>query len=313
VNIFEKLIQRFILSDTLPIEARRINSIFVVAMFGLVADFIFRVILQEPSVRLFLAMGIIYLSIIGGMLIANKYNLFRAVTWFTTIVICDILFPIAFFLFGGIRSSVPIFFVLSIVVIFIIMENKARIVTLAVHIAVIIICFYIGVTRPDLFAVMTEDRQAVDQIKGIVIVGLCIGAIYLFQAIIASRERERTAAALTELAQERTTSSALLDANPDFNIMISDKFEVIDCNMTAVKLLGRQEKETFKKDFFQSWRTPSLLTKPTGRLLYRFSTAYTKPLPKARSNSAPSCCCRMSCIHFPPPCEKCHSATPTRS
>jgi len=249
VNIFEKLIQRFILSDTLPIEARRINSIFVVAMFGLVVDFIFRVILQEPSVRLFLAMGIIYLSIIAGMVIANKYNLFHAVTWFTTIVICDILFPIAFFLFGGIRSSVPIFFVLSIVVIFIMMEGKTRIVTLAIHIAVIILCFYIGVTRPDLFAVMTEDRQAVDQIKGIVIVGLCIGAIYLFQAIIATRERDKTNNALTELAQERTTSSALLDANPDFNIMISDKFEVIDCNMTAVKLLGKQDKESFKKDF----------------------------------------------------------------
>ncbi|MDR1947976.1 MAG: response regulator [Spirochaetaceae bacterium] len=200
MNKIKELIRRYVLSDEVPLEAKMINTIFLAgisfASMAIVTRF-----LMGAGIFLLLVVLAIVLSIICLMAACNRFRLYTVFSWLAIIVVCDILLPTAYFALGGVASSAPVYFVLSIVIIALLSKGKSSVVFLITHIMWIIFCYYISYRFPNLvihqgagpddFAIYQKPRIYLDHIQSIIIVGGCIGFIIKIQNKIYLLERDK--------------------------------------------------------------------------------------------------------------------------
>jgi signal transduction histidine kinase/DNA-binding response OmpR family regulator len=242
-------LQRLVFSDTLSFEARRLNMILLVGIGSLLVDMIIWLAIREFSSLAIFSIGLSIAVCVALVLIANRFKMFRLITYITLILFCDIMLPIFFFNLGGEDSGFPGFIVLSAIVIFFLTTGPARVLFFISNIAIFALCYYVGFLHPEFVRVLSHTDQVIDQLQCGAVSGLCIGLLNILQKMDISRETKRVSEALKELEAQRITNAALLDANPGFSIMINDKFEIIDYNTTAAQMLEVFDKETFKNEF----------------------------------------------------------------
>ncbi|MDR1625155.1 MAG: response regulator [Spirochaetia bacterium] len=193
-------IQKYLYSEELPLEVRMLNMVYLVGIAGAFVT-IFTRIAAGSNIYLILLVLAIAFSIVLMLYLANRFHLYRFSRWILIIAMCDILFPLAYFALGGITSSILGYFILSIVVIFLLAEGKSRLVFLATHILIIILCYYLG-SRPRFsrfVAYVAAYNIYLDHIQALLVVGLCIGMFVVFQKHIYTIEKEKVTAARDDL------------------------------------------------------------------------------------------------------------------
>ncbi|MDR1898691.1 MAG: response regulator, partial [Treponema sp.] len=189
-------IYRNVLADEVPLEAKMINMIFLAGTsFASVA--IITRIFMGASVFLLLVVLSIIVSIVCLMAAGNRFRLYTIFSWIAIIVICDILLPAAYFALGGVASSAPAYFVLSMVIIILLSKGKSSAVFLITHILWVVFCYYSSYRFPNLvirlgdFEIYQDIRVYQDHIQSIVIVGGCICVIIKIQNKIYLVERDK--------------------------------------------------------------------------------------------------------------------------
>jgi len=88
--------------------------------------------------------------------------------------------------------------------------------------------------------------------------------------MVQSAELQSSKAQL-EIAHERfrtmkNTTLAMFDSNPHINILFNDRFEVIDCNTSALKFMGFSSKESFVAGFAENVTKSLPTVQPDGRI-----------------------------------------------
>jgi signal transduction histidine kinase/CheY-like chemotaxis protein len=109
-------------------------------------------------------------------------------------------------------SGMPAFFVLSIVIIFLLLKGKTMVVSLASHIVLIVVCYYIGFKFPGAITPLTRMYQVQDNILGIMCSGLFIGVVILFQNRIYELEKNKAGKAGHLLARRDKLLNVINDA-----------------------------------------------------------------------------------------------------
>ncbi|MDR1618530.1 MAG: response regulator, partial [Treponema sp.] len=194
----KKLIEKYILSEEIPLDARILN---MVCAFGLMAAFtatIARIIEQVPLITLFSMIGI-FVSVLLLMLVSNHFHLYRVSTWITLIALGDVFFPIVFFTNGGVESGMAAYFTLSMVIIFLLVRGLICVLILSSHIVIVLVCYIISFLRPGLVIQMNTFQLYVDNIQSFLVAGFFIGFVIKFQDRLylhEKRKKEDSAVAL---------------------------------------------------------------------------------------------------------------------
>jgi signal transduction histidine kinase/CheY-like chemotaxis protein len=254
----KEFIGKYVFSEDLSLDARRINMICLVGMVAALVTTISR-ILMNSSGGLILVMAAIVFSIGLLMFVCNRFQWYAQGIWITLLVLCDILFPLAFLFLGGTGSSMASFFVLSTVLIFLLLEGKALCLFLSTHIMLVIACYVLEYRFPDLVSVVSRRYQTIDNILGLLISGFFIGIVILFQERIYQVEKQKVDAAGERLARQ---DKLLRVVNNAAALLLSSDMEQFD------SLIGRSMEMlalNLEVDRVNLWRNSG----PEGDLSYR--------------------------------------------
>ncbi|MDR2746491.1 MAG: response regulator [Treponema sp.] len=192
-------IKKYVFSEDLSLDARMINMICLVGMAAALAAAIFRIFMNSSVVMVLVMSGIV-LSVGFLMFVCNRFRWYVQGTWITLFMLCDVLFPMAFFFFGGRGSGMTAFFVLSIVIIFLLLEGKAFYVFLGTHILLVIGCYVAEYLFPKIVTHVSLTYDFLDNILSFLISGFFIGTVILFQERLYLLEKQKVDAAGERLA-----------------------------------------------------------------------------------------------------------------
>ncbi len=182
----KRLIQfvKHFFSPDLPTDLILFNIITIVGFFGGAITIPFNVFNGMSPV---LSMVIVVSIIIDGICIymANYKNRLKN----STIAICFVvgigLFPVMFFVTGGINSGMVCWFLLGIVFIFMLLEGMDFVFMLLTDVAIVIGCYIISYYHPD-YVIELDSRKSVffDVVQSLMVTAFTIGFIVKFQKSI---------------------------------------------------------------------------------------------------------------------------------
>jgi signal transduction histidine kinase/CheY-like chemotaxis protein len=188
----KRLVDRYIFSDSLPLEARTTNMVCAVGIAGVIFAIITRLIMRSSPMLILVLAGIV-VSVSALLVFCNVYNKYKLGAWLVLFSLCDIMLPAALFAMGGVKSGSAAYFTMSIVLIFFLSKGGTRAVMLITHIAWVIVC-YAASSAPPFNAFVVElggTAQYIDHIQSFLVAGFFISAIVLFQNRIFLNEKAK--------------------------------------------------------------------------------------------------------------------------
>ncbi|MDR2376171.1 MAG: response regulator [Treponema sp.] len=245
-------IERYMFSEALSLDARMINMICLVGMFAALVTTIFRIFMRSGLVMVIVMGGIIF-SIAFLMFVCNRFRWYILGTWITLFMLCGLLFPAAYFFLGGMDSGMAAFFVLSVVIIFLLLDGKALVIFLSAHVVLVIACYVAEYRFPWLVKAISQRYQTVDNILAFLVTGFFIGVVILFQERIYLLEKKKADAAGDRLARQdkllrviNNSATLLLSSDTEeFESLMSRSMEMLARNLEVdrINLWKNDEKE----------------------------------------------------------------------
>ena len=147
MRAFRELMKGSFFSVDVPLRGRLINICFFLCTIGGICATI-STIIQKSSVLAVIFIMMIPICTTILQVWVRQTGKYRAASFFFTIVLCDIIFPIIFFTSGGIYSGMIAYFILGSVILFLLLGDDMRdciamiIVFLVVNSSCIIFSYY---------------------------------------------------------------------------------------------------------------------------------------------------------------------------
>ncbi|MDR0884973.1 MAG: response regulator [Clostridiales Family XIII bacterium] len=184
----KSFIEKYILSRELPLNIRIVNIVYLVGIFMSFTSLVFNLINgNHLSHQLSIAISILVLVLL--LYFTNMKQAYTFAVYFTLIVFCDLLFPVLFFTTGGDMSSMEVYFIFSIAIVFMIADGIMLKVLLPLHLTVIaltyIVFYYYPMTEFPYYGLM----RSANQFFALITVGISIGIIFLFQHKLYNEEK----------------------------------------------------------------------------------------------------------------------------
>ena len=156
--------------------------------------------------------GVIDLLFIPTMIFTLRTGRIQLGAGASGIVLVFLMVPFAFFYNGGINAGAPNWCLIAMMFITLTLRGRLRIFLLVSDLVVISICFWITYHYPNLVESYSMDSAYVDSLCSLIITGVLIGSMFLFQLHISNQKRailETQRREITELnrAQNRFFSS----------------------------------------------------------------------------------------------------------
>jgi signal transduction histidine kinase/DNA-binding response OmpR family regulator len=209
----KSLIDRYIFSDSLPLDARTTNMVCTVGVGGVIFAIITRLFMRSSPALIIVLSGIaVSVSIL--LVFCNVYHQYKLGSRLVLFFLCDVLLPAALFAMGGVESGSPAYFTMSIVLIFFLSSGKARAIILITHILWLIAC-YAASSMPPFDALVAElhgTAQYIDHIQSFLVAGFFIATIVVFQKRILLNEQLKTDAMLRAM---HAMAVVLLNIDPE--------------------------------------------------------------------------------------------------
>jgi signal transduction histidine kinase/CheY-like chemotaxis protein len=190
----KRLFSHYLFSEELSRDARMLNMICIVGFLAGIVSLTTRWVEGLPNIVLVVMVAYL-LSVIALFFIANHFHAHQAATWVTLIAMGDVIFPVTFFLVGGIDGALSVWFVCSIFVVVFFARGLKLTVFLGLHILAIIACFAVSWVRPDLVSEITEGQRVAEHLAAIFSSGVFIGFSVKYLISIYDAERQKAEAA----------------------------------------------------------------------------------------------------------------------
>ncbi|MCL1865266.1 MAG: response regulator [Spirochaetes bacterium] len=223
-----KIINKYLLSESITLEAKRINAISIIGIFGMfIAIAVWLFIGVTPAL-----LGILSATLLTMAVTMYLYNRFQAYTIFTLIIIvyiCFIMLPITSILLGNEYGTS--YFVMGIVIIVMLLRGRLRILFIALHIVLAVVCYYINSLYPDKIASLSGHSEYLNQIRYLynileyLFVSFCISALMMFQSRLHEIERRKAEAAGEEIIRNEKLLTLVNEAAVLLLTTDPDKFE----------------------------------------------------------------------------------------
>ncbi|MDR3236889.1 MAG: response regulator [Spirochaetia bacterium] len=191
MNTAKRLIQKYVFSEHLPLDARISNMVCFVGFISCLISTVSRIAIGSSRELVLIMLGITVLVALISY-ISYRLKAYTFITMSMLIVLCYILFPLAFFFLGGVNSGMAAFFVVGIVSIFFLLNGLMRIICISAYLVWVVTCYLVAYKFPSLVVPVDLFYQTFDNILSIVVSGFFIGCVILFQSRIFIMEREKT-------------------------------------------------------------------------------------------------------------------------
>ena len=184
--ILKKLLAfiRHFFSPDLPTDLILFNIITIIGFMGGIVAIPFNLVNSaSPALTLVILISIVIDVICIYM--ANYKNRLKNATIAVCFIVGVAIFPVMFFLTGGINSGMACWFSLGLIFIFMLLDGMDFVFMLLTDIAIIIGCYVISYYHPD-YVIRLDTTQSVffDVIQAMLISSFAIGAIIKFQKSI---------------------------------------------------------------------------------------------------------------------------------
>ncbi|MDR0670623.1 MAG: response regulator [Treponema sp.] len=229
-------IEKYMFSEALSLDARMINMICLVGMLAALVTTVSRIFMRSEGVMILVMSGIIF-SIAFLMFVCNRFRWYVQGAWITLFMLCDILFPMAFIFLGGMDSGMTAFFVLSVVIIFLLLDGKALVIFLGTHVVLVIACYATEYYFPRVIRDVSRSYQTMDNILAFLVSGFFIGVVILFQERLYLLEKKKVDAAGERLARQ---DKLLWVINNSATLLLSSDTEEFESLMNrSMEMLAR--------------------------------------------------------------------------
>jgi signal transduction histidine kinase/CheY-like chemotaxis protein len=244
-TLLQNFIDRYLFSESLPLYARKVNVLFAVGLFASVLSLVQRIFLgANPQAIAVIAILVVLLA--AFIVVSNRFSWFRQMAWVTTIAICYVLFPIAYFFIGGMSTAITAYFVLSAVVVFVLHDGVARIAMLLIQLSICMFCIVIEIFNPSFVLPLSREQQIGDSISSYIIIALCIGLIIVFYGRIYENDQRRIENKNMLLTMLNDSAKRLLvSGQANFDVLFINAIEEIAkrLNVHRVYIWRRRERD----------------------------------------------------------------------
>jgi len=235
----KSILDYYIYSDKLPLEARLLNVIHFVGIISILVVSLFRILTGFHIVAVLVTIALAFF-ILMMMYLSNHLRRYAAFRWIVLVITCDVFFPFSFFSLGGINGTMTPYFVVSIVLIFYLTWGKGRIIFLLIHIALIISCYYLS-SLPVLAPIVLDNSNVnryFDKILAVIVVGLIIGFMITFQTRVYIAERKKAEAAREDLRRQNKLL-AIINEAAEMLFFASDRDNLEEVLVKAMDSIAR--------------------------------------------------------------------------
>ncbi|MDR3316413.1 MAG: response regulator [Coriobacteriales bacterium] len=210
-QLYQRLLNRYILSDAIPLEIKRINSML---FFGFVVAFgctIMRFI--EGAHFLSLINQILFiLTVLIGVVLVNRFNLVKFTTYASVVALNFLLLPAAMVLNGGTITAMPAFFVMGIAIILLLHSGRRATVFILLNLAFIVFVYWLMDAFPHIVLTPTSKYMAeIDHIGSFLMVSLFFVGVLKVQDMLYAHEQEKTDVAVQALKRSGQLRAAVND------------------------------------------------------------------------------------------------------
>jgi signal transduction histidine kinase/CheY-like chemotaxis protein len=247
MRFFQKLLQKYVFSESLALEARTLNMTYFLGFFAIFTCIAWRVFEQIHFIAQ-IATFMILVSILVMFYISNKFKIYTASSWLIIIALGDIFFPINFFFIGGAFGGMPLYFELSIILVFIMTKGKAFIILLLTHLAIVLGCFYINWRFPHLITPISNGQIYSETIQNMLVSGFLVGFFIKFQKALFERESskaQKAAKAKIEMGEK------MRRVDQEAQLALSKQDVLLHTVNKAASILLQSQVENFEKDLWQ--------------------------------------------------------------
>jgi signal transduction histidine kinase/CheY-like chemotaxis protein len=171
-----------------------------VGIFACLASTISRAAAKNDG-AVILVMAGITLSVILLLVVINRFKVYTIGVWLTVITVCDLFFPMAFFLLGGMSGGMPIYFVLSTVLIFLLFKGWSLCLHLLFHISIVAGCFALSIRYPSLLVPLKQSMVVFEHLQSLFITGFFLGMVLKFQEAIYFLEKKKADKSLQQMKE----------------------------------------------------------------------------------------------------------------
>ena len=228
MNKILSFIKKNFASEELSLESRTLNYACLLSAISGAAAIISRLIAGLPLLSI-ASLILMTVSIICVFFISVRNS--KNVTLMTNIIVYSvtlIFWPLHFFTIGGADSGMAVYFAMAIILDFMLLKGKSRVLAVVLTCAVTVSCYastiFFGL--PVFPNGGLEGYQLfVDIMQSVVIVGFLTGAIILYQTKIYQDEKSKTEAANDEIKNNAHSMRLLNEASITLLMSELDKFE----------------------------------------------------------------------------------------
>ena len=114
----------------------------------------------------------------------------KIASWMLILIYNIVLFPVVFFMSGGVESGTPIWFVLGLVYIFLLFKGKELVITLVISLTSFLTTYIIAYLHPEILMVVSKEYGYVDSYVTLMNVSIFIGILMKTQQVTYDKERK---------------------------------------------------------------------------------------------------------------------------
>ena len=291
MNKAKRFIIKHFMADELPFESRTLNFACILSFLAGTAALVSRVIAGLP---LFSTVSLLVMNagIVGVLLMSGKR--IKHVTLLTAVIVfCVslIFWPFHFYTIGGPNSGMAVYFAMAMILDFMLLKGKPRVVAIAVTCAVTIFCYVstIFLGWPVFPTGGLEGYQLfIDIMQSIFIVGFLMGAIILYQTKLYQNEKRKAEAAHVEIKNNEELMTFLNESSVVLLTAEPDNFEkILSKSMNKIA-------EVLEIDCIYIWRTTEREGVPVYEKLYNLLAPNSSDMKTVESVSGTNVIKRVS-------------------
>ena len=229
---------KYFLSDDVPFETRILNFVCLLAAPAVVIVIITNIFIDSPIIAV-LAELVMLLTIVVVFILSVRQAIGARIL--AAALVCGlsvVLWPLIFFFNGGLNSGMAVYFAFAIVLDFLFLKGKMRVVTLLLTVCTTALCyisnFYWGWGMLQM-GVMSPTQRFVDIVQAILISGFFTGFVIVFQNRVYLSEKNKAEEVGKEVAHNEDlltlvneAAVLLLTAEPEsFQDKLAESMEKI--------------------------------------------------------------------------------------
>lgn len=185
-----KKIRELLDDPDLDFQSKSFVLLSSIALIGLLIALISGIILGQ-SFFANLSVFIEFILFTAVFLWAIYHNGIKKALIFISSFLIFVFLPAAFFTSGGAAGGTPVWFAFTTLFIILTLSGKPKAFFLGANLVVVIVCWWIGYTRPETVTEFSRKEAYFDSFFTLLIVGVVMTMLLSYQALLFRRENDR--------------------------------------------------------------------------------------------------------------------------